>query len=63
MIAGRALNATTTKDELDLGGKHVIKVTTTTAPVPFYVYGTGDVSFTVTAADETIVAEALSKLP
>ena len=63
MIAGRALNATTTKDELDLGGKHVIKVTTTTAPVPFYVYETGDVAFTVAAADETIVAEALSKLP
>ena len=63
MIAGRALNATTTEDELDLGGKHVIKVTTTTAPVPFYVYATGDVSFTVSAADETIVAEALSKLP
>lgn len=63
MIAGRALNATTTKDELDLGGKHVVKVTTTTAPVPFYVYGTGDVSFTISAVDETIVAEALSKLP
>lgn len=63
MIAGRALNATTTKDDLDLGGKHVVKVTTTTAPLPFYVYGTGDVSFTVAGADESIVAEALSKLP
>ena len=63
MIVGRALNATTTKDELDLGGKHVTKVTTTTAPVPFYVYEAGDVSFTIAAADETIVAEALSKLP
>ncbi len=63
MIAGRTLNATTTKDELDLGGKHVVKVTTTIAPLPFYVYGTGDVSFTIAAADETIVAEALSKLP
>jgi hypothetical protein len=63
MIAGRTLNATTTKDELDLGGKHVVKVTTTIAPLPFYMYGTGDVSFTIAAADETIVAEALSKLP
>jgi hypothetical protein len=63
MIAGRALNATTTKDEVDLGGKHAVKVTTTTAPVPFYVYGSGDVSFTISATDETIVAEALSKLP
>ena len=63
MIAGRALNATTTKDELDLGGKHVIKVTTTTAPLPFYVYGTSDVSFTVAGANETIVTEALSRLP
>jgi hypothetical protein len=63
MIAGRTLNATTTKDELDLGGKHVVKVTTTIAPLPFYIYGTGDVSFTIAAADETIVAEALSKLP
>jgi hypothetical protein len=63
MIAGRTLNATTTKDELDLGGKHVVKVTTTIAPLPFYVYGTGNVSFTIAAADETIVAEALSKLP
>ena len=63
MIAGRTLNATTTKDELDLGGKHVIKVTTTIAPLPFYMYGTSDVSFTIAAADETIVAEALSKLP
>lgn len=63
MIAGRTLNATTTKDELDLGGKHVVKVTTTIAPLPFYVYGTGDVSFTIAGADETIVAEALSKLP
>jgi hypothetical protein len=63
MVAARTLNATTTKDELDLGGKHVLKVTTTIAPLPFYVYGTGDVSFTVAAADETIAAEALSKLP
>jgi hypothetical protein len=63
MIAGRTLNATTTKNELDLGGKHVVKVTTTIAPLPFYMYGTGDVSFTIAAADETIVAEALSKLP
>jgi hypothetical protein len=63
MILGRTLNATTTKDELELGGKSVIKVTTTIAPVPFYVYGSGDVSFTIAATDETIVAEALSKLP
>jgi hypothetical protein len=63
MIAGRALNATTTKDEIDLGGKHVVKVTTTTSPLPFYVYAKGDVSFTIAAADESIVAEALSKLP
>jgi hypothetical protein len=63
MVAARTLNATTTKDELDLGGKHVLKVTTTIAPLPFYVYGSGDVSFTVAGADETIVAEALSKLP
>lgn len=63
MIAGRTLNATTTKDELDLSGKHVLKVTTTIAPLPFYVYGTGDVSFTIAGADESIVAEALSKLP
>lgn len=63
MIAGRALNATTTKEDLDLGGKRVIKVVTTTATVPFYVYGVGDVSFTVAAMDETLVAEALSKLP
>jgi hypothetical protein len=63
MIAARTLNATTTKDELDLGGKHVVKVTTTIAPLPFYLYGTGNVSFTIAAADETIVAEALSKLP
>lgn len=63
MIAARTLNATTTKDELDLGGKHVVKVTTTIAPVPFYVYETSDVSFTTAATDETIVAEALSKLP
>ena len=63
MIAGRALNATTTKEDLDLGGKPVVKVTTTTATVPFYVYGADDVSFTVAAVDETLVAEALSKLP
>ena len=63
MIAGRALNATTTKEDLELGGKPVIKVVTSTATVPFYVYSAGDVSFTVAAADETLVAEALSKLP
>jgi len=63
MIAGRALNATTTKEDLELGGKQVIKVVTSTATVPFYVCGAGDVSFTVAAADETLVAEALSKLP
>ena len=63
MVAARTLNATTTKDELDLGGKHVLKVTTTIAPLPFYVYGTQDVSFTIAGADESIVAEALSKLP
>ena len=63
MIAGRALNATTTKEDLELGGKQVIKVVTSTATVPFYVYSAGDVSFTVAAADETLVAEALSKLP
>lgn len=63
MVVGRTLNATTTKTELDLGGKDVLKVTTTIAPVPFYVYGSGDVSFTISGADETIVTEALSKLP
>ncbi len=63
MIAGRTLNATTTKDELDISGKHVLKVTTTIAPLPFYMYGSGDVSFTVAGADESIVAEAFSKLP
>jgi hypothetical protein len=63
MIVGRALNATTTREDLNLGGKPVVKVTTTTATVPFYVYGTGDVSFTVAGVDEAIVAEALSKLP
>ncbi len=63
MIAGRTLNATTTKEDLELGGKQVIKVVTSTATVPFYVYSAGDVSFTVAAADETLVAEALSKLP
>jgi hypothetical protein len=63
MIAGRALNATTTKEDIDLGGKRVVKVSTTTATVPFYVYGAGDVSFTVAAMDEPLVAEALSKLP
>ena len=63
MIAGRTLNATTTKDELDLAGKHVVKVTTTISPLPFYIYGAGDVSFTIAGADESIVAEALSKLP
>jgi hypothetical protein len=63
MVATRTLNATTTKDELDIGGKHVLKVTTTISTLPFYVYGSGDVSFTVAGADETIVAEAFSKLP
>jgi hypothetical protein len=63
MIEGRTLNATTTKEDLDLGGKRVTKVVTSTATVPFYVYEAGDVSFTVAAADETLVAEALSKLP
>ena len=63
MIAGRTLNASTTKDELDLAGKHVVKVTTTISPLPFYIYGAGDVSFTIAGADESIVAEALSKLP
>jgi len=63
MIASRTLNATTTRDELDLSGKHVVKVTTTIAPLPFYIYGAGDVSFTIAGADESIVAEALSKLP
>jgi len=63
MITGRVLNSTNTKDEIDLGGKHVIKVTTTTSPLPFYIYESGDVSFTVAGADESVVAEALSKLP
>jgi hypothetical protein len=63
MMSARTLNATTTKDAIDLGGKHVVKVTTTIAPLPFYIYGTGDVSFTIAGADEAIVAEALSKLP
>lgn len=63
MVAARTLNATTTKDELDLGGKHVLKITTTIAPLPFYVYATQDVSFTIAGADESVVTEALSKLP
>jgi hypothetical protein len=63
MIAARTLNATTTKDELDLGGKHVVKITTTIAPLPFYMYATQDVSVTIAGADESVVAEALSKLP
>ena len=63
LIASRTLNATTTKDEVDLGGKHVVRVSTTIAPLPFYVYGTSDVSFTIAGADESIVVEALSKLP
>jgi hypothetical protein len=63
MVAARTLNATTTKDEIDLGGKRVVKITTTIAPLPFYVYGTQDASFTIAGADESIVAEALSKLP
>ena len=63
MVAARTLNATTTKDELDLGGKHVVKITTTIAPLPFYVYSTQDVSFTIAGADESVVTEALSKLP
>src|SRR6185503_214757 len=54
MIAGRTLHATTTKDELDLAGKHVVKVTTTIAPLPFYIYGADDVSFTIAGADESI---------
>ena len=63
MVAARTLNATTTKDELDLGGKRVVKITTTIAPLPFYVYATQDVSFTIAGADEGLVTEALSKLP
>jgi len=63
MITGRVLNSTNTKHEADLGGKRVIEVTTTTSPLPFYIYERGDVSFTVAGADESIVAEALSKLP
>jgi hypothetical protein len=63
MIAGRALNTTPTREELSLGGKPVTKVTVSTSPLPFYLYATGDVSFTVAGADETVVAEALSKLP
>ena len=47
MVATRTLNATTTKEDVELGGKQVLKVTTTIAPFPFYVYTTGDVSFTV----------------
>lgn len=63
MIDGRALNATTTKEDVELGGKQVAKITTTTTRVPFYVYASGDVSFTIAATDEATVAEALSKLP
>jgi hypothetical protein len=63
MKVGRTLNAATTETGLDLGGKHVVKITTSTAPVPFYLYGSGDISFTVAATDESIVAEAFSKLP
>jgi hypothetical protein len=63
MVAARTLNATTTKDEIDLGGKRVVKITTTIAPLPFYVYATQDVSFTIAGADEGVVTEALSKLP
>jgi hypothetical protein len=63
MVAARTLNATTTKDEIDLGGKRVVKITTTIAPLPFYVYATQDVSFTIAGADAGVVTEALSKLP
>jgi hypothetical protein len=56
MIAGRTLNATTTRENLTAGGKPVIKLTTTTSSVPFYVYGTGDVSFTLAATDEAFIA-------
>ncbi len=63
MIAGRSADATPTKGEVDLGGKHAIKVTTTKTKAPFYIYASNDISFTVTAPAETIVAEALSKLP
>src|SRR4029079_7191611 len=63
MMSARPLNATTTKDELDLAGKHVVKVTTTIAPLPFYIYGAGDVSFTIAGADESIVAWVLAKRP
>lgn len=63
MIAGRTLNATTTKDELDISGKHVLKVTTSIAPIPFYMYASENVSFTVAGADDSVVTEAFSKLP
>lgn len=63
MMSARTLNASTTKDAVELGGKQAVKVTTTVAPLPFYIYGAGDVSFTIAGADESIVAEALSKLP
>jgi hypothetical protein len=63
MKLGRTLNAATSETPLDLGGKHVVKITTSSAPVPFYLYGSGDISFTVAATDESIVAEAFSKLP
>lgn len=41
----------------------MVKITTTIAPLPFYVYATQDVSFTIAGADEGLVTEALSKLP
>ena len=63
MMSARTLNANSTKDAIELGGKQAVKVTTTIAPLPFYIYGAGDVSFTIAGADESIVAEALSKLP
>lgn len=63
MIEGRTLNATTTNEDVNLGGKQVAKITTTTTRVPFYVYASGNVSFTIAATEESTVAEALSKLP
>ena len=49
----RAERRRPTKDETSsIGGKPVVKVTSTSSTLPFYVFGTGDVSFTIAVADE-----------
>lgn len=63
MIGVRVLNATTNRDELDVDGRQVVKIVTTTATTPFYVYAAGDVSFTIAATSEAIALEAIRQLP